>query len=247
MIAIVLAAGLSKRMRGTTPKVLLPLMKRPLLSYVLGAVRPLSPDKILVVVGNSGETVQHQFGAPDITFVVQPAPQGTAHAVMVCREFLVRPEEEVMVLCGDVPLLTSTTLSRLVQIHRAEQAGLTLITAFLDNPQGYGRIVRNGTGGVSGIVEERDASAQVRAVKEINAGIYIFQTQSLLAALENISPSPVTQEYYLTDTIPRIATQGRIVALTVENPEEILGVNTPEELLRVEAILKKRKEAGDFF
>ncbi len=247
MIAIILAAGQSKRMHGTTPKVLLPLLKRPLLSYVLGAVRPLSPDKILLVVGNSGETMQHQFGAPDTSFVVQPAPWGTAQAVMVCRDFLVRPEEEVMVLCGDVPLLTSKTLNRLVQVHRAEQASLTLVTAFLDNPQGYGRIVRNGTGDVSGIVEERDASAAVRTVKEINAGVYVFHTQPLLAALEKISPSPVTREYYLTDTIPRIAAQGRIGALTVENPEEILGVNTPEELLRVETILKRRKEAGEFF
>lgn len=246
MIAIILAAGQSKRMGGAQPKVLLPLLGRPMINYVLGAVRPLAPDKILLVIGNSAETLKQEVRASDIEFVLQPEPRGTADAVMVCRDYLVRPEEPVMVLCGDVPLVTTESLQRLLEVYYRERALVSLITAQFDNPTGYGRIVRNGTGDVTSIVEEQDASPEVREIREINSGIYVFQTRPLLQALATIGQNPITKEYYLTDTIQWIACQGRVVGVVTHNPEEILGVNTPKELARVEAILKKRKEAGDF-
>jgi len=228
-------------MRGPTPKVLLPLLGRPMVSYVLSAVRALSPEKILMVVGSAAETVRHEVGAADIEFVLQPEPNGTAQAVMVCEDFLTRSEEPVMVLCGDVPLVTVGTLQRLVQAYYDGQAFVSLITAHLDKPDGYGRIVRNGTGDVAGIIEDRDAPPAVRAIKEINVGMYVFQTSALRAALAELSPSPITQEYYLTDTIQKIAQWGRVVGVGIDDPEEIVGVNTPEELAAIEVILGRRR------
>lgn len=229
-------------MNGPLPKVLLPLFNRPLVGYVLEALKPLAPDKIIVVVGPAADEVGRAVAAPGVECVLQPEPRGTAHAVMVSIDRVTPSEREVMVLCGDVPLISTRTLGALARKFSDERAQVALVTAVVPDPRGYGRIVRNGNGDVVAIVEERDADPALRSINEINAGIYLFETGALRQALGAVTASPVTGELYLTDTVKSIADRGRAVGYVTDAPEEIMGVNTTEELARVEAILAQRSE-----
>lgn len=244
MTGIILAAGKSKRINAKIPKVLLPLRGKPLLSYVLATARDAGLPRIIIVVGRSHIKVKKAFAQAKVEFVLQPKRLGTADAVKTCKNLLTA-NEEIVVFCGDVPLLRAQTVKRMMALHRKEKADATLLTAILANPTGYGRIVRDENNQIKAIVEERDATAEIKKIQEINVGTYIFRWQRLAPILEKLKPSPVTGEYYLTDAVAALNTEkAKVVAYTTLDTSEALGVNTPQELNLIEEILGSKSEAS---
>lgn len=238
---LILAAGKGERMRSKLPKVLHPLGGRPILSYVLETSRSLKPASITVVVGHGADEVKKAVKDPRIRWVLQRRQRGTADAVRAAWEKCGSFRGPLYILCGDVPLLKAETLAKMREAFEKSAPALTLLTATLRNPIGYGRVIRNGTGRVSRIVEEREATDEERAVREINTGIYLVQAEEILAALKRIGPSAVRKEYYLTDLVGELAGEGRPVeAVAVEDPEECLGINSREELAAAEGRLQQR-------
>ena len=187
-VAILLAAGVSSRMNTQLPKVLHEVTGRPMLAYVLDACRSVGADKIYVVVGFGADQVKERFGdASDIVWVEQPEQLGTAHAVGCCKEHLKDFQGETLVLCGDGPLIRANTLRTLIEKHEAEHSAATLATAVLEDPSGYGRIVRDAYGNIQGIVEHSDCTPAQRAIKEVNPSYYLFNNKLLFSALEQVS------------------------------------------------------------
>lgn len=244
-VAIILAAGHGKRMRSKQPKVLHPVAGRPMVYYVLNLVKALEVDRVLVVVGHHKEQVRNlleeEIQNKQIEVVVQDSLSGTGHAVMMARPFLADYHGTVMVLNGDHPLLRVETASALLKAHQDNGAAITMLTAHLENPEGYGRILRGPDDQVTGIVEERDATAQQRRITEINTGVYVAQADSLFRLLEEVKPDNAQGEYYLTDTV-RLAVQKRfpVLAVTAEDFSEALGINTRADLARAEKIIRRR-------
>ena len=245
IVAIVLAAGLGKRMRSKQAKVLHPVAGRPMIQYVLNLVKAMGAERTLVVVGHHQEQVRSllegEIQLRKIEVVVQDSLSGTGHAVMMTRALLAHYQGTVMILNGDHPLLKAETASALLKVHREKGAAITLLTAHLENPQGYGRILRGREGQVTGIVEERDATAQQRRITEINTGVYVAQADLLFRLLEEVKPDNAQGEYYLTDTV-RLAVQKklRLRAVTATDPSEALGINTRVDLARAEKIVRGR-------
>jgi bifunctional UDP-N-acetylglucosamine pyrophosphorylase / glucosamine-1-phosphate N-acetyltransferase len=240
--AIVLAAGKSKRMGASVPKVLLPIAGRPLLSYVLSSARAAGATRIIVVVGTQKEQVVTAFQQDAVEFVEQEGQRGTADAVLVCRDRL-SDDEECVVLCGDAPLIRPATIQRLYQARQAAGANVAVFTARLADPAGYGRVVRAGGEFIDRIVEKRDATPEILAIHEVNSGAYSFLWGKVRPALERIQPSPVSGEYYLTDIVREVRSEGgKAVAVLADDPDEMLGANTPEELVLLERGLAARRE-----
>ncbi len=227
-------------MGSVTPKVLLPIEGRPLLSYVVDAARAAGLSRIIAVVGTAHKQVEEAFSGSGVEFALQAEQRGTADAVLACSELL-GDEEECVVLCGDTPLLTGRTICRLTDVYHDSGADVAILTALLENPFGYGRIVRSSDDSVAAIVEERDASEQVKGIAEVNAGVYAFGWGRLRPVLERIEPSAVSGECYLTDAVRAVRSEGgRVAAVVAEDPKEILGVNTPEQLAEVATELARR-------
>jgi bifunctional UDP-N-acetylglucosamine pyrophosphorylase/glucosamine-1-phosphate N-acetyltransferase len=246
-VAILLAGGVSSRMNTQLPKVLHEVSGRPMLAYVLDACRTVGVSRIYVVVGFGAEQVKERFAgeSSDIVWVHQPEQKGTAHAVMCCREHLKDFAGETLVLCGDGPLIRAETLRTLIQKHEAEQASATLATAVLDDPAGYGRIVRDDYGNIQGIVEDSDCTPAQRALKEVNPSYYLFNNQVLFRALAQVKPDNVKKEYYLTDALSVIITTGhKVIAVTAVRPEEAMGVNSRAQLSVVSKIMQRRIQQG---
>ncbi len=226
------------------PKVLLPLEGCPLLSYVLDAARKAGVTRTIVVVGTQKEQVMARFGQAGVEFVEQASQRGTADAVLACRDRL-GDDEECVVLCGDAPLIRPETIVRLFQARLAAGADVAVFTARLADPSGYGRVVRAGGDTIERIVEQRDATADVLAISEVNSGAYSFCWGRVKAALNRIQPSPVSGEYYLTDLVREVRTEGgKAVAVLAADPDEMLGANTPEELAALKRGLAARREAS---
>jgi bifunctional UDP-N-acetylglucosamine pyrophosphorylase/glucosamine-1-phosphate N-acetyltransferase len=240
--AIILAAGVSSRMNTQLPKVLHEVCGRPMLAYVLDACREIGITKIFVVVGFGADQVERYFAdAKDITWVQQQEQLGTAHAVICCKEHLKDFKGETMILCGDGPLVRAETLTTLIGKHQMEQAAATLATAVLEDPTGYGRIVRDRYGNIQGIVEDADCTREQLAITEINPSYYLFNNQILFEAVEQVKPDNVKKEYYLTDAVSYIITTGhKVVAVTAVRPEEAMGVNSRAQLSVASKIMQKR-------
>ena len=223
-------------------KVLHEVCGRPMLAYVLDACREVGIKKIYVVVGFSSEQVKECFSDfDDIVWVEQDKQLGTAHAVLCCREYLKDFQGETLVLCGDGPLIRTQTLKSLIESHEAGQSAATLATAILDNPIGYGRIVRDKYNNIQGIVEDSDCTKEQLAIKEINPSYYLFNNQVLLEALENVKPDNVKEEYYLTDAVSGIISTGhKVTAVTAVRPEEAMGVNSRAQLSEASKIMQHR-------
>lgn len=244
MTAIVLAAGKSKRMGTSLPKVLLPIAGRPLLTYVLEAARAGGATRIIVVVGTQREQVMKAFEPEGAEFVVQAGQRGTADAVLSCGGRL-SDDEECVVLCGDAPLIRPGTIRRLVQARQAAGADVAVFTARLSDPAAYGRIVRAGGDSIERIVEQRDATPEVLAINEVNSGAYSFRWGVARPALERIQPNPISGEYYLTDIVREVRSAGgQAVAVLATEPDEMLGANTPGELAALERCLAARGESS---
>jgi bifunctional UDP-N-acetylglucosamine pyrophosphorylase/glucosamine-1-phosphate N-acetyltransferase len=230
-------------MRSERAKVLHELAGRPLLAYPLAALAALDPDRVVVVVGHQADAVRRvALAAPglrDVRIALQAEQRGTGHAVSVAAPALAGLDGDVLVLYGDAPLVRTATLAALVEAHRARDAALSLLTMRFEDPTGYGRIVRGPDGGVTRIVEERDASPAERAITEVNPGFYCVRTRTLLPLLARLAPNNAQGELYLTDVVSLAAGGGeRVVAVPVEDPGELAGINTRAELARMEVRLK---------
>jgi bifunctional UDP-N-acetylglucosamine pyrophosphorylase/glucosamine-1-phosphate N-acetyltransferase len=240
LAVIILAAGLGKRMRSHRAKVLHRLAGKSLLAHVLHATQRLHPDRTVVVVGHQAEEVQRLCEGAAITFAHQREQRGTGDAVRAARSALIDFRGDVLIVCGDTPLLTTATLARFVHYHRQHHATLSVLTVCLDDPGHYGRVVRAVDGRIQKIVEARDASPAERAIREINTGIYCVQAEFLFAALERLQPLNAQGEYYLTDIVAQaVAARLPTQALQLADPQEVGGINTREEL----AFMEKTRQA----
>ncbi len=241
-VAIILAAGVSSRMNTQMPKVLHEVCGRPMLAYVLDACRKVGIGKIYVVVGFGVEQVRERFGdAEDVVWVEQEEQKGTGHAVLCCKQHLKEFEGETLVVCGDGPLIRVATLKTLIEKHEAGQSAVTLATAILDDPTGYGRIVRDAYGNIQGIVEDSDCTSEQLRIKEVNPSYYLFDNKVLYEAVEKVKPDNVKGEYYLTDALELIiATGHKVLAVTAVRPDEAKGVNSRAELTEANKIMQRR-------
>jgi bifunctional UDP-N-acetylglucosamine pyrophosphorylase/glucosamine-1-phosphate N-acetyltransferase len=241
---VILAAGKGTRMKSARPKVLHEVAGRPMIEHVLAAAARLSPASITVVVGHQGEAVRGALAAHGhIEFVVQEPQLGTAHALLTTEPLLRDQSGTLVLLSGDVPALTASTLKALVDTHIRAGAATTVVTAHVTQPHGYGRIVRDG-GKIARIVEEKDASPAVRAITEINAGIYAFDLAGLFDAVRSIGAANAQREYYLPDLVSIHRESGRVVdTVTVDDADDIQGINSRAELASVGRNLRQRKNA----
>lgn len=238
LATVILAAGKGTRMNSDLPKVVHLLNGKPLIVHVLELAENLNSEKIVTVIGYQKEKVIDVIRDYETDYAVQDPQLGTGHAVMQAEESLKDFDGDVLVLYGDVPLLKQETIKRLLEMHAQEGAGATILSAIFENPFAYGRIIRDENGNVTKIVEEKDCTEEEKKIKEINSGIIVFKGKELFKALNEMPASPVTGEYYLTTVIDMLVHQGmKVCAYIVENPSEISGVNTPEQLKEAEEIL----------
>lgn len=239
---VVLAAGKGTRMKSALPKVVHRVGGLPMIEHVLRTAQPLQPASTTVVVGHRAECVRAALGHRSaVHFVVQKPQLGTAHALLQAEPALAGARGTVVLLSGDVPLLKTSSLRRLLQAHDESRPALTLLTAQMKRPVGYGRVVRR-QGRVQRIVEERDATAAERRIGEINSGIYAFDVRPLFAALRAIEPRNIQGEYYLTDLVSLYRRQRRRVeAVMLESADEIRGINSRTELADVNTVIRQSK------
>ncbi|ADU50221.1 glucosamine-1-phosphate N-acetyltransferase; UDP-N-acetylglucosamine pyrophosphorylase [Thermaerobacter marianensis DSM 12885] len=239
LCAVILAAGLGKRMRSGRAKVLHEVAGRPMVEHVVRAAEAAGVDRIVVVVGHQASRIRDLLGNR-VVYAEQAQPLGTGHAVLQA-EGAVADAADVLVLYGDTPLLEGELLRELIAAHRRSGAAATLLTVELDDPTGYGRIVRDETGQVARIVEEADATPAERAIREVNTGIACYRREPLFAALRQLTPANAQGEYYLVDVVARLRERGLPVAtVTAPDPQQVEGVNDREALARAEALLRQR-------
>jgi bifunctional UDP-N-acetylglucosamine pyrophosphorylase / glucosamine-1-phosphate N-acetyltransferase len=239
---VVLAAGQGTRMKSALPKVLHRIAGRPLIEHVLRTADSVRPSTVTVIVGHRADVVRDQLSKrSELKFALQEPQLGTAHALQQAEPALTGRSGTVILLSGDVPLLTGRTLQRLVEAHRGAGAAATVVTATVERPYGYGRIVRS-DGRIARIVEERDASPTERQIKEINSGIYAFDLKPLFDSLRGIAAQNAQGEFYLTDLIAIYRRRKLSVeTLMIENPEEIRGINSRTELAEVSRVVRQTK------
>ena len=239
LVVIILAAGAGKRMKSALPKVLQPLAGRPLLQHVLDTARTLHPAAVHVVYGHGGDAVRKAFAHEPVSWVAQTTQQGTGHAVMQVLPHL-QPQQRALILYGDGPLITTQTLEALLQAAGRDEVGLLTVNAA--NPAGYGRVLRNAKGRVQGIVEEQDATARQRRVRECNTGVMTLPVKRLSAWLARINNRNAQGEYYLTDVIG-LAVRDRVTVqpLIAADEQEVQGVNDRVQLAAAESAWRARQ------
>jgi bifunctional UDP-N-acetylglucosamine pyrophosphorylase/glucosamine-1-phosphate N-acetyltransferase len=238
---LILAAGEGKRMKSAVPKVLIDLLGWPLVAHPIAAARSLRPARIAVIGGRHLPAMRKALAESGVAFAKQRKPLGTAHAVRCGLKALPGGSNDVLVLSGDVPLVRVETLRRLVATHRRARAGITMLTAVMDDPGSLGRVVRGPDGGLLRIVEDREADAATRAIREVNSGIYVFSRSRLDALLPKVGKKNAQGEYYLTDLLAlEREGGGRVALVAAEDPGEAAGVNSPAELLQARDILQRR-------
>lgn len=238
----ILAAGKGKRMRSRLPKVLHPVLGKAMIGHVLHSVVALSPKAVAVVVGHGSEMVRESIGQPDgLEWVIQDQQLGTGHAVQQCEQSVDDGVRDVLIVCGDTPLLTTDTLARMVGDHREKSADITILTSRPKNPFGYGRIVRDEGGQIVTIVEEKDATDKQRQIREVSSGIYCVRRKVLFELLHAVGNDNAQGEYYLPDIVPLALQENYLVEATIMgDPDEMLGVNDRLHLAQVEEIMQRR-------
>ena len=241
IIALVLAAGKGTRMKSNVAKVLHQVFFRPMIHHVLDAVKHTGIEQCAVIVGHQRTAVEKALAAYTVTTVLQKEQLGTGHAVL-CAEGACAANDEVLILCGDTPLIRPETLREMIATHHREQATLTLMTTLVDEPFGYGRIIHDSQGRIQSIVEEKDATAVQRQIKEINAGIYLANRTFLFNALRQVGTNNAQGEVYLTDIVA-LANAQRVPVHTFVHAQaiDVLGVNSRIELAQAQATLQKRR------
>lgn len=235
-MAIVLAAGKGTRMKSDLPKVLVPVLGRPMIRYVINALRRSGVERIVVVVGHRAELVHSELaGEPGVEFVEQPEQRGTGHAVMMCRRQLAEHEGPVVVAAGDSPLLQARSVVQLLEAFKEQDAACLLGAVEKEDPTGMGRIVRDEQGRFVAIVEEKDATQEQKRIREINASTYVFDALRLLRSLDRLRDDNAQGEYYITDCPSILMREGETVAaLNVLHPCEALSINSEADLKALE-------------
>lgn len=238
--SVILAAGMGTRMKSKMPKVLHKVCGKPLSKWVIDASEAAGADKVCAVVGHKAETVKEVLG--DVCeFALQAEQKGTGHAVMQAIDVIKNSKGEVVILNGDTPLITAETINKAIEYHKNNGNQATVITAILDDATGYGRIVRDNDGSVLKIVEQKDASEEEKKINEVNSGMYVFDAQSLVYALDKITPNNAQGEYYLTDTLEILLSAGKkIGGYAISDNDEIRGINERVQLNEAEKIMQKR-------
>ncbi|MFI3230922.1 MAG: bifunctional UDP-N-acetylglucosamine diphosphorylase/glucosamine-1-phosphate N-acetyltransferase GlmU [bacterium] len=235
---IILAGGQGSRMKSKIPKVLHKVLDKTMIDYVIDASKKVKASEIITIVGHQSAMVKSIIGA-EVKYAYQKEQLGTGHAVIQALEYI-GDDEDILVLCGDTPLVQVETLEELIEIHRREQNYATVISSKIDNPTGYGRIIRE-KGIFNKIVEQKDATEKEAEVNEINTGVYIFDSSALKQALNNLSNNNSQNEYYLTDTLELIKNTGNKIGIMVsKDSDEFFGVNSKSQLAVVSCIMKKR-------
>ncbi|MBP2002701.1 bifunctional UDP-N-acetylglucosamine pyrophosphorylase/glucosamine-1-phosphate N-acetyltransferase [Paenibacillus shirakamiensis] len=239
-LAVVLAAGQGKRMKSKLYKVLHPVCGKPMVGHVLDTVKTVNCERSIVVVGHGAEAVQSYLGT-SAEYVLQEQQLGTGHAVKQAKALIGSEEGTTIVICGDTPLVTSETLEELMQLHQSKNAAATVLTAIMDNPKGYGRVIRAKDGSVVQIVEQKDCTPEQDAVQEINTGTYCFDNAKLFEALDKVTNSNAQHEYYLTDVIGILVNDQEFVgAYVTDDHAESIGVNDRIALSEAEGFMRER-------
>jgi bifunctional UDP-N-acetylglucosamine pyrophosphorylase/glucosamine-1-phosphate N-acetyltransferase len=246
--AIILAAGKSTRMKSDLPKVLHEICGQPMLSFVLQACRLVGVDRLVVVVGHGKELVQQHYASDsDLTWVDQTEQKGTGHAVLCCREALRDFDDDgtVLVIAGDMPLIRRETLANLVESRSKSRDAATLATTILDEPTGYGRILRDDQGNIEQIIEEVDCTPEQRGIREVNPSYYCFESGRLFEALDNLKPTGANGEYYITDAVRILQSLGHNVSADVRVPsEDAMGINSRLDLAAINRVMQDRIQFG---
>lgn len=241
--AIILAAGKGTRMGSDLPKVLFPVAGRPMVNWVVDACQELGVDRCIVVIGYGGEHVRAALADnPRCFFVEQKEQLGTGHAARMAQPLFENlPPRDVFVLAGDGPLIRPATLGRLLETHRAAGAVASLATAVIDDPQGYGRVIRDADGSFKAIVEQKDATDEQRRIREVNPSYYCFRSDALFSTLSQVRNDNRQGEYYLTD-VPGLlkARRQKVAVIDAVPADDVLSINTPEQLAEVDGILRAR-------
>jgi UDP-N-acetylglucosamine diphosphorylase/glucosamine-1-phosphate N-acetyltransferase len=241
--AIILAAGKGTRMRSDLPKVVFPVGGRPMVCAVVDACKAAGVGRVVVIVGYKQESVREALAGYDVEYAVQSEQLGTGHAVMsAAPQFTSAGESDnAFVLCGDGPLIRAQTLTRMLAVHAEHHAAATLATAVIADPTGYGRIDRNADGSFRAIVEHKNCGPEQLKIKEVNPSYYCFNARALFDALRMVKRNPVSNEYYITDVPELMLASGRRVeVIEAVPPEDILSINTPEDLAEVDRIYRSR-------
>jgi bifunctional UDP-N-acetylglucosamine pyrophosphorylase/glucosamine-1-phosphate N-acetyltransferase len=240
---VVLAAGKGTRMKSARPKVLHEIAGRPIIEHVLRTVDQLNAATTVLVIGHGGDEVRGALGArSQLQFAVQSPQLGTGHALLQAEPALTGKSGTALLLYADVPLLEAATLRRLIEHHTTSRAAATVLTAELDDPYGYGRIVRDSSGRIARIVEERDASGDERAIREINSGIYCLDLAPLFASLHGLATDNAQGEYYLTDLVAMYRKRNlKVETLCLDSADELRGINTRVDLADLTKVVRARK------
>ncbi len=240
--AVVLAAGKGKRMNSDLPKVLHRIHGRPMIAILLDTLVRMNFDRIVVVIGHKGEMVKEALGGYGVTFVWQREQLGTGHAVKMAKDQLADFDGTTLVLAGDVPFLSEESIRTLFAKHESTKSAATCLSAIFDDPTGYGRIVRDGQSDrLKQIIEDKDATADVRKICEVNTGTFCFDNRLLLKSLDEIGTDNAQGEYYLTDAIKIMYDKGLPVSVALaRDPEEVKGVNSVDQLQHLERVFADR-------
>lgn len=242
LAAVILAAGKGKRMKSELAKVLHPVLGRPMVMYVIDQARAVGAEPIIVVVGHQRERVMEVLRPAGVLFAVQEEQLGTAHAVAQAEPLLAGFPGDLLVLCGDVPLLSAARIREMIALHRQTQAVATLLVGRTPEPFGYGRIIRDERGFVDRIVEEKDATPEERTIQEVNIGTYVFDVGKLFATIPLVRNDNAQGEYYLPDVVKIMRAHGeRVAAVLTPDFAESMGVNSIEQLREVEQVLAARQ------
>ena len=239
LAAIILAAGKGTRMESDLPKVVHPVAGKPTAQWVVDAVNEAGADRDVLVVGHGAEAVKREI--PGCEYILQEPQQGTGHAVHVCKDALADFDGDILVLGGDGPLLQSSTIHDMLELHYSSNASATLATSIIPDPTGYGRIIRDDDDKFLAIVEHKNATPEQHEIHEVYPSYAVFESSALWNCLEQLEPNPVSNEYYLTEIPEMLISQGKCVeVVNAVAPQDILSINTPEQLAEVEAILLAR-------
>lgn len=238
-VAVILAAGKGVRMKSALPKVLHPILGKPMVSYVIDACRKARVDRTLLVIGHKADLVQETLGE-NIEYVLQKQQMGTGHALMTAAQSLKGFHGTILLLAGDTPFLTGPLLKKMIQKHIRSHAAATMMTAIVDPPPAYGRIVRDNSGKVQRIVEERDASPAEKKITEVNTSHYCFDAGTVIPLLSKIKSNNDQGEYYLTDIIKiLVEAGGRVETIKSKDPMVLMGINSRADLARANTYFKK--------
>jgi bifunctional UDP-N-acetylglucosamine pyrophosphorylase/glucosamine-1-phosphate N-acetyltransferase len=239
--AIILAAGSGTRMKSALPKVAHEILGKTMVNYVIDEVRRAGIEDIVLVTGYGRDIIERKIEKREVTLALQEKQLGTGDAVRAAINAVRKSKKDILVLCGDAPLIRAGTLKKLIRLHRREGATITVLTGVLEDPSGYGRVIREPSGAIARIVEEKDASREERTINEVNSGSYVFDTKFLLENIDALVPENVKREYYITDLVYRAFFAGeKVSGYLAHDSDEIVGINSREELAFASGVLTLR-------